>query len=82
MKRPVMVANSLAWNHWERIFRVQTKRVDTPRPTMTLPVTAQKGDDAMARRTDPALAMMRKRLMVRRGPQESESSPVGICMRA
>ena len=37
---PVMVANSTGRNHSARIFMVETKSMETPRPTRTLPVMA------------------------------------------
>jgi len=79
---PVMMMNSRTLYHSAKILRVQTNRVETPRPTRIRPTTAPDGDDAKPSSTEPILATQRNSVMVLRGPQESESSPVGSCMSA
>ncbi len=82
MRIPVMVANSLIWNHSARIFMVGTKSMATPSPTKVLPTMARDTEGARPRMTDPINATIKKRVMVFRGPQESDKSPAGNCMAA
>ncbi len=78
-----MVANSSGRNHSARTFMVGTNSMDTPSPTSTRPVMAQartSGEPRAGR--EPATATAKNTVIVRRGPQESESSPAGSCMAA
>ena len=77
-----MVANSSRLNQWVSTFMVGTKIMATPMPTRVRAAMAGPMEPARPSQMEPMPARMKNRVMVLRGPQESDKSPAGICMRA
>ncbi|OPZ53312.1 MAG: hypothetical protein BWY90_00700 [Deltaproteobacteria bacterium ADurb.BinA014] len=82
IRKPVMRTYFSGSNQLVRIFIVGTKTIATPSPTMVRANIAVLALQAKPKMMAPAAAKAKKKVMERRGPQESAKSPAGICINA
>ncbi len=77
---PAMVANSRSRNHSATNFNNATNMTDTPSPTSVRPIVATVKVGAAPNASDPTPASMPPKVTMRRVPNLSTSTPVGICI--
>ena len=82
LRMPAIMANSVARNHWDKIFMVGIKTMETPIPTRIRPTMAILILGARPKTRLPTEAAIKNTVTALRGPIESESRPAGSCMAA
>jgi hypothetical protein len=82
MMLPESVANLLGAYLMTKTLRLPMNTEAIPMPSKILPTTAVKKPPADAKTKAPAAPTSEKKVMTRRGPSRSRSTPIGIWNRA